>query len=186
MAANRKSTARKKNTKSASPSLERVQVGMTTLALLPGETKSRVEEIAAQVRTKWQPENIVEEFDCDGIVLALFKLERYKRFYDFFLANGLKREDLDRTIRHYHAQATEGERGLAIARGALANKRPGRSAFATGAAAERAAELPRAKAANGNAAASGNLPSAGFAETERPEPAATELLELLPVSTRVQ
>ena len=61
------------------PKSKTVRIGHIALALLPGETAKRIEQISRNIRDEWGPMNIVEEFDCDTIVHALFKLERYEQ-----------------------------------------------------------------------------------------------------------
>jgi hypothetical protein len=69
----------------------------------------------------------VEEFDCDTIIHALFKLERYQRFFDHFVRSGIKAEDIRAAESTYHAAIRGAERSLAIAREGLQRKPPARA-----------------------------------------------------------
>ncbi|MCA2967662.1 MAG: hypothetical protein INH43_04015 [Acidobacteriaceae bacterium] len=93
-----------------------IRIGHLSITLLPGETVERVQQITDQVWERWQPENIVEQFDCDMIIHALFKIERYERFRDQFVASGIRAEDLDRAQKSYESTIVTAERSLLIAR----------------------------------------------------------------------
>ncbi|MCX6589033.1 MAG: hypothetical protein NTX13_20900 [Acidobacteria bacterium] len=99
-----------------------IRIGHLSITLLPGETIERVQQITDQVWDRWQPENIVEQFDCDMIIHALFKIERYERFRDQFVASGIRAEDLDRAQKSYQSTIVTAERSLLIAR--ESNSRP--------------------------------------------------------------
>lgn len=105
-----------------------VRIGHISLALLPGEKAERIEAISKEVRQEWQPAGIVEEFDCDTIIHARFKLERYARFFDHFVRSGIKAEDIRGAEATYHAAIRSAERSLAIAREGLRRKPPARAA----------------------------------------------------------
>jgi hypothetical protein len=96
--------------------LPTIRIGHLSITLLPGETVERVQQITDQVWDRWQPENIVEQFDCDMIIHALFKIERYERFRDQFVASGIRAEDLDRAQKSYESTIVTAERSLLIAR----------------------------------------------------------------------
>lgn len=96
--------------------LPTIRIGHLSITLLPGETVERVQQITDQVWERWQPENIVEQFDCDMIIHALFKIERYERFRDQFVASGIRAEDLDRAQKSYQSTIVTAERSLLIAR----------------------------------------------------------------------
>ena len=96
--------------------LPTIRIGHLSITLLPGETVERVQQITDQVWERWQPENIVEQFDCDMIIHALFKIERYQRFRDQFVASGIRAEDLDRAQKSYESTIVTAERSLLIAR----------------------------------------------------------------------
>lgn len=96
--------------------LPTIRIGHLSITLLPGETVERVQQITDQVWERWQPENIVEQFDCDMIIHALFKIERYERFRDQFVASGIRAEDLDRAQKSYESTIVTAERSLLIAR----------------------------------------------------------------------
>ena len=102
--------------------LPTIRIGHLSITLLPGETIERVQQITDQVWDRWQPENIVEQFDCDMIIHALFKIERYERFRDQFVASGIRAEDLDRAQKSYQSTIVTAERSLLIAR--ESNSRP--------------------------------------------------------------
>ena len=102
--------------------LPTIRIGHLSITLLPGETVERVQQITDQVWERWQPENIVEQFDCDMIIHALFKIERYERFRDQFVASGIRAEDLDRAQKSYESTIVTAERSLLIAR--ESNSRP--------------------------------------------------------------
>ena len=102
--------------------LPTIRIGHLSITLLPGETVERVQQITDQVWERWQPENIVEQFDCDMIIHALFKIERYERFRDQFVASGIRTEDLDRAQKSYESTIVTAERSLLIAR--ESNSRP--------------------------------------------------------------
>lgn len=96
--------------------LPTIRIGHLSITLLPGETVERVQQITDQVWERWQPENIVEQFDCDMIIHARFKIERYERFRDQFVASGIRAEDLDRARKSYESTIVTAERSLLIAR----------------------------------------------------------------------
>jgi hypothetical protein len=96
--------------------LPTIRIGHISITLLPGESIDRVQQITDQVWDRWQPQNIVEQFDCDMIIHALFKIERYERFRDQFVASGIQAEDLDRARKSYQSTLTTAERSLLIAR----------------------------------------------------------------------
>jgi hypothetical protein len=96
--------------------LPTIRIGHLSITLLPGETVERVQQITDQVWDRWQPDNIVEQFDCDMIIHALFKIERYERFRDQFVASGIRAEDLDRAQKSYESTIVTAERSLLIAR----------------------------------------------------------------------
>ncbi|MBZ2178041.1 MAG: hypothetical protein ACK58M_11190 [Acidobacteriota bacterium] len=102
--------------------LPTIRIGHLSITLLPGETVERVQQITDQVWDRWQPDNIVEQFDCDMIIHALFKIERYERFRDQFVASGIRAEDLDRAQKSYESTIVTAERSLLIAR--ESNSRP--------------------------------------------------------------
>ena len=102
--------------------LPTIRIGHLSITLLPGETIERVQQITDQVWDRWQPENIVEQFDCDMIIHALFKIERYERVRDQFVASGIRAEDLDRAQKSYQSTIVTAERSLLIAR--ESNSRP--------------------------------------------------------------
>lgn len=110
-----------------SPKTKTVRIGHISITLLPGETVKRIEQFSKQVREQWGPSNIVEEFDCDTIVHALFKLERYERFFDHFVRSGIKAEDIRGAEATYHAAIRSAERSLEIAREGLQRKPPARA-----------------------------------------------------------
>ncbi len=112
---------------SRSPKSKTVRIGHISIALLPGETLKRIEQLSREVREEWQPASICEEFDCDTIVHAKFKLERYKRFFDHFVRSGIKAEDIRGAESTYHAAIRSAERSLAIAREGLRRKPPARA-----------------------------------------------------------
>lgn len=96
--------------------LPTIRIGHISITLLPGETVDRVQQITDQVWERWQPQNIVEQFDCDMIIHAVFKMERYERFRDQFVASGIQAEDLDRASKSYQSTIVTAERSLLIAR----------------------------------------------------------------------
>ncbi|MCA2964178.1 MAG: hypothetical protein INH40_09735 [Acidobacteriaceae bacterium] len=102
--------------------LPTIRIGHLSITLLPGETVERVQQITDQVWDRWQPDNIVEQFDCDMIIHALFKIERYERFRDQFVASGIRAEDLDSAQKSYESTIVTAERSLLIAR--ESNSRP--------------------------------------------------------------
>ncbi|MFN9266693.1 MAG: hypothetical protein ACK6DY_24815 [Acidobacteriota bacterium] len=102
--------------------LPTIRIGHLSITLLPGETVERVQQITDQVWDRWQPDNIVEQFDCDMVIHALFKIERYERFRDQFVASGIRAEDLDRAQKSYESTIVTAERSLLIAR--ESNSRP--------------------------------------------------------------
>ncbi|MFN7646403.1 MAG: hypothetical protein ACK5UT_02625 [Acidobacteriota bacterium] len=102
--------------------LPTIRIGHLSITLLPGETVERVQQITDQVWDRWQPDNIVEQFDCDMIIHALFKIERYERFRDQFVASGIRAEDLDRAQKSSESTIVTAERSLLIAR--ESNSRP--------------------------------------------------------------
>ncbi|HEU0119206.1 MAG TPA: hypothetical protein VFQ91_01690 [Bryobacteraceae bacterium] len=110
-----------------SPKSKTVRIGHISIALLPGEKVKRIEQISREVREAWHPSNIVEEFDCDTIVHARFKLERYERFFDHFVRSGIKAEDIRGAESTYHAAIRTAERSLEIAREGLQRKPPARA-----------------------------------------------------------
>lgn len=110
-----------------SPKSKTVRIGHISITLLPGETAKRIEQLTRQVREEWQPASIVEEFDCDTIIHALFKLERYQRFFDHFVRSGIKAEDIRGAETTYHAAIRSAERSLSIAREGLRRKPPARA-----------------------------------------------------------
>lgn len=110
-----------------SPKSKTVRIGHISITLLPGETVKRIDHFSRQVREQWQPSNIVEEFDCDTIIHALFKLERYQRFFDHFVRSGIKAEDIRGAESTYHAAIRSAERSLEIAREGLRRKPPARA-----------------------------------------------------------
>ncbi len=110
-----------------SPKSKTVRIGHISITLLPGETVKRIEQLSRQVREEWHPANICEEFDCDTIVHARFKLERYERFFDHFVRSGIKAEDIRGAETTYHAAIRSAERSLAIAREGLQRKPPARA-----------------------------------------------------------
>ena len=109
------------------PKTKTVRIGHISITLLPGESVKRIEHFSRQVREQWNPENIVEEFDCDTIIHALFKLERYERFFDHFVRSGIKAEDIRGAESTYHSAIRSAERSLAIAREGLRRKPPARA-----------------------------------------------------------
>lgn len=110
-----------------SPKSKTVRIGHISITLLPGETVKRIEQLSRQVRDEWHPANIVEEFDCDTIIHARFKLERYERFFDHFVRSGIKAEDIRGAESTYHAAIRSAERSLEIAREGLQRKPPARA-----------------------------------------------------------
>lgn len=112
---------------SRSPKTHTVRIGHISITLLPGETVKRIEQLTRQVRDEWFPSNIVEEFDCDTIIHARFKLERYERFFDHFVRSGIKAEDIRGAESTYHAAIRSAERSLTIAREGLRRKPPARA-----------------------------------------------------------
>jgi hypothetical protein len=110
-----------------SPKTKTVRIGHISITLLPGESGKRIEQLTRKVREEWLPSNIVEEFDCDTIVHAQFKLERYQRFFDHFVKSGIKAEDIRGAESTYHAAIRSAERSLAIAREGLQRKPPARA-----------------------------------------------------------
>jgi hypothetical protein len=104
--------------------LPTIRIGHLSITLLPGESVERVQQITDQVWDRWQPENIVEQFDCDMIIHALFKIERYERFRDQFVASGIRAEDLDRAQKSYESTIVTAERSLLIARESQSRPRP--------------------------------------------------------------
>jgi hypothetical protein len=104
--------------------LPTIRIGHLSITLLPGESVERVQQITDQVWDRWQPENIVEQFDCDMIIHALFKIERYERFRDQFVASGIRAEDLDRARKSYESTIVTAERSLLIARESQSRPRP--------------------------------------------------------------
>lgn len=109
------------------PKSKTVRIGHISITLLPGESGKRIEQLSREVRDEWGPANIVEEFDCDTIVHARFKLERYRRFFDHFVRSGIKPEDIRGAETTYHAAIRNAERSLAIAREGLQRKPPARA-----------------------------------------------------------
>ena len=109
------------------PKSKTVRIGHISITLLPGESVKRIEQFSKQIREQWVPSNIVEEFDCDTIVHALFKLERYERFFDHFVRSGIKAEDIKGAVSTYHAAIRSAERSLEIAREGLQRKPPARA-----------------------------------------------------------
>jgi len=109
------------------PKSKTVRIGHISITLLPGETVKRIDQLTREVREEWQPSNIVEEFDCDTIIHARFKLERYERFFDHFVRTGIKAEDIRGAETTYHAAIRSAERSLAIAREGLRRKPPARA-----------------------------------------------------------
>ena len=110
-----------------SPKSKTVRIGHISITLLPGETVKRIDQLSRKVREEWHPSNIVEEFDCDTIIHALFKLERYERFFDHFVRTGIKAEDIRAAQSTYHAAIRSAERSLEIAREGLQRKPPARA-----------------------------------------------------------
>jgi hypothetical protein len=110
-----------------SPKSKTVRIGHISITLLPGETVKRIEQFSRIVREQWHPANIVEEFDCDTIIHAQFKLERYQRFFDHFVRSGIKAEDIRGAESTYHAAIRSAERSLEIAREGLQRKPPARA-----------------------------------------------------------
>jgi hypothetical protein len=110
-----------------SPKNKTVRIGHISITLLPGETGKRIEHFTRQVREEWRPSSIVEEFDCDTIIHALFKLERYQRFFDHFVRSGIKAEDIRAAESTYHDALRSAERSLTIAREGLRRKPPARA-----------------------------------------------------------
>ncbi len=96
--------------------LPTIRIGHLSITLLPGETVERVQQLTNQIWDRWQPANIVEQFDCDMIIHALFKIERYERFRDQFISSGIQSHDLDRAMKSYQSTLLTAERSLAIAR----------------------------------------------------------------------
>jgi hypothetical protein len=109
------------------PKTKAVRIGHISITLLPGETVRRIEQLARQVRDEWNPDGIVEEFDCDTIIHGLFKLERYQRFFDHFIRSGIKAEDIRSAESTYQAAIRAAERSLSIAREGLRRKPPSRA-----------------------------------------------------------
>jgi 16S rRNA C967 or C1407 C5-methylase (RsmB/RsmF family) len=105
----------------------RVRIGHLEISLLPGETAKRVDEIAREVRDRWQPENVMEEFDCDTIIHGLFKVERYERFEEHFVRGGIARQDIVSAKVTYLAAIRASERTLEMAREGLRRKPPMRA-----------------------------------------------------------
>lgn len=105
----------------------KVRIGHLEISLLPGETAKRVDEITREVRQRWQPENVMEEFDCDTIVHALFKVERYERFENHFVRGGIPRQDIVSAKVTYLAAIRGAERTLEMAREGLRRKPPSRA-----------------------------------------------------------
>lgn len=110
-----------------SPKSQTVRIGHISITLLPGESAKRIEQFTRQIRDEWQPGSIVEEFDCDTIIHALFKLERYQRFFDHFVRSGIKAEDIRAAETTYHSAIRAAERSLSIAREGLRRKPPARA-----------------------------------------------------------
>ena len=110
-----------------SPKSKTVRIGHISITLLPGETVKRIDQLTRQVREEWEPSNIVEDFDCDTIIHARFKLERYERFFDHFVRIGIKAEDIRGAESTYHAAIRAAERSLTIAREGLRRKPPARA-----------------------------------------------------------
>ncbi|MBI2685585.1 MAG: hypothetical protein HYX27_04655 [Acidobacteria bacterium] len=109
------------------PKSKTARIGHIAITLLPGETVKRIDQITREVRGQWQPASIVEEFDCDTIIHARFKLERYERFFDHFVHSGIKAEDIRGAESTYHAAIRAAERSLSIAREGLRRKPPARA-----------------------------------------------------------
>ncbi len=107
------------NSKAPHRHLPTIRIGHLSITLLPGETIERVQQLTDQTWNRWQPANIVEQFDCDMIIHALFKIERYERFRDQFISSGIQGHDLDRAMKSYQATLHTAERSLLIAREAL-------------------------------------------------------------------
>lgn len=110
-----------------SPKSKTVRIGHISITLLPGESVKRIDEISREVREAWRPANICEEFDCDTIIHARFKLERYERFFDHFVRTGIKAEDIRGAESTYHAAIRSAERSLEIAREGIQRKPPARA-----------------------------------------------------------
>ena len=104
------------DSKAARRRLPTIRIGHLSITLLPGETAERVQQLTDQTWNRWQPANIVEQFDCDTIIHALFKIERYERFRDQFIASGILSPALDRAMKSYQATLLTAERSLQIAR----------------------------------------------------------------------
>jgi hypothetical protein len=104
-----------------------VRIGLYTVTLLPGETERRVQTLARQVRAEWEPASVVEECECDTIVHARFKLERYERFFDHFVQTGIRAEDIRGAERSYRAALQLAEESLRIARETPRRKPPTRA-----------------------------------------------------------
>lgn len=104
-----------------------VQIGIHTVTLLPGESEKRIAQIAAEIRREWEPCGVVEECDCDTIVHARFKLERYDRYFDHFVRSGIRAEDIRGAQRTYQAALKLAEDSLTIARENPRRKPPSRA-----------------------------------------------------------
>jgi hypothetical protein len=104
-----------------------VRIGHITIKLLPGESIRRIDQLTRAVRDEWQPRNVVEEFDCDTIVHARFKLERYERFFNQFVRSGIKAEDIRAAEATYRDAIRGAERNLTIAREGPMRKPPVRA-----------------------------------------------------------
>jgi hypothetical protein len=96
--------------------LPTIRIGHLSITLLPGESVDRVQQLTDEVWDHWQPTDIVEQFDCDIIIHARFKIERYQRFRDQFVASGINGPDLDRAMKSYQSTIQTAERSLSIAR----------------------------------------------------------------------
>lgn len=108
-----------------------VRIGHLSITLLPGESTDRIRQITEEVWKQWQPVNVVEEFDCDMIVHARFKIERYERFHDQFVASGIAAADLDRAVQSYQSTMRIAEQSMAIARENLPRPRQANSSISS-------------------------------------------------------
>jgi hypothetical protein len=104
-----------------------VRIGLYTVTLLPGETAKRIREIAAEVYAEWAPSGVVEECECDTIIHARFKLERYERFLAHFVRSGIKESDIRQAERSYQAALQLAEESLRLTHETPRRKPPSRA-----------------------------------------------------------
>ncbi|MBM3786154.1 MAG: hypothetical protein FJW30_17480 [Acidobacteria bacterium] len=89
-----------------------VRIGIYNVTLLPGETQKRIRDITREVNDEWEPACVLERCECDTIVHARFKLERYERFREHFVRSGIRETDIREAERSYRASLQLAEESL--------------------------------------------------------------------------